>query len=145
MATRENRYIIRLAGEEDGAGLTGLFAQLGYPNPDGAVSARLAQPDPAREVLVALCEGIPVGVLVWHHLQPMHLAPAWGLISALVVDEGARGGGIGALLLSAAEQRAAALGCGQLELSSSLKREGAHRFYLAQGYCERPKRFVKAV
>ncbi|WP_290437326.1 hypothetical protein [Aeromonas caviae] len=76
MATRENRYIIRLAGEADGAGLTGLFAQLGYPNPDGAVSARLAQPDPAREVLVALCEGIPVGVLVWHHLQPMHLAPA---------------------------------------------------------------------
>jgi GNAT superfamily N-acetyltransferase len=61
----------------------------------------------------------------------MHLAPAWGLISALVVDEGARGGGIGALLLAAAEQRAAALGCGQLELSSSLKREGAHRFYLA--------------
>ncbi len=47
--------------------------------------------------------------------------------------------------LAAAEQRAAALGCGQLELSSSLKREGAHRFYLAQGYCERPKRFVKAV
>ena len=47
--------------------------------------------------------------------------------------------------VKAAEQRAAALGCGQLELSSSLKREGAHRFYLAQGYCERPKRFVKAV
>ena len=43
MATRENRYIIRLAGEADGAGLTGLFAQLGYPNPDGAVSARLAR------------------------------------------------------------------------------------------------------
>ena len=129
MATRENRYIIRLAGEADGAGLTGLFAQLGYPNPDGAVSARLAQPDPAREVLVALWEGLPVR----------------GVSSALVVDEGARGGGIGALLLAAAEQRAAALGCGQLELSSSLKREGAHRFYLAQGYCERPKRFVKAV
>jgi GNAT superfamily N-acetyltransferase len=74
----------------------------------------------------------------------MHLAPAWGLISALVVDEGARGGGIGALLLAAAE-RGRSPGRSQLELSSSLKREGAHRFYLAQGYCERPKRFVKAV
>ena len=36
-----------------------------------------------------------------------------------------------------------AAGCAQLELSSSLKREAAHRFYLAQDYQERPKRFVK--
>ncbi|MNH05734.1 aminoalkylphosphonic acid N-acetyltransferase [compost metagenome] len=92
---------------------------------------------------MALYHGEMVGVLVWHRLQPMHLAPAWGLISALVIDEGARGGGMGARLLAAAEARALASGCSQLELSSSLKREGAHRFYLAQGYGERPKRFVK--
>ena len=140
---RENDCTIRLAERGDGALLSALFAQLGYPTPGEEVDGRLAEPDPAREVLVAERHGNMVGVLIWHRLQPMHLAPAWGLISALVIDEGARGGGIGALLLAAAEQRAAALGCGQLELSSSLKREGAHRFYLAQGYGERPKRFVK--
>ena len=107
------------------------------------VDGRLGEPDPAREVLVAERHGNMVGVLIWHRLQPMHLAPAWGLISALVIDEGARGGGMGARLLAAAEARALASGCSQLELSSSLKREGAHRFYLAQGYGERPKRFVK--
>ncbi|QWZ64529.1 hypothetical protein [Aeromonas sp. FDAARGOS 1417] len=42
-----------------------------------------------------------------------------------------------------AEAMARAAGCTQLELSSSLKREAAHRFYLAQDYQERPKRFVK--
>lgn len=141
---KENDCTIRLAEQGDGPLLSALFAQLGYSTPGAAVDGRLAEPDPAREVLVAHCHGALVGVLVWHRLQPMHLAPAWGLISALVVDEGARSGGIGAGLLAAAEARAQALGCSQLELSSSLKREGAHRFYLAQGYGERPIRFVKS-
>lgn len=136
---------IRPPEVDDGSAIAHLSSQLGYPAEGGDVTARLLAPDPASVVLLASLADKVVGVLVWHKLAPLHVAPAWGLISALVVDEGARGGGIGALLLAAAEQRAAALGCGQLELSSSLKREGAHRFYLAQGYCERPKRFVKAV
>lgn len=136
---------IRPPEADDGSAIAHLFTQLGYPAEGADVTARLLAPDPASVVLLASLADKVVGVLVWHKLAPLHVAPAWGLISALVVDEGARGGGIGALLLAAAEQRAAALGCGQLELSSSLKREGAHRFYLAQGYCERPKRFVKAV
>lgn len=136
---------IRPPEADDGSAIAHLFTQLGYPAEGADVTARLLAPDPASVVLLASQGDKVVGVLVWHKLAPLHVAPAWGLISALVVDEGARGGGIGALLLAAAEQRAAALGCGQLELSSSLKREGAHRFYLAQGYCERPKRFVKAV
>ena len=140
---REDNCTIRLSERGDGALLSALFAQLSYPTPGEEVDERLAEPDPAREVLVAERHGNMVGVLIWHRLQPMHLAPAWGLISALVIDEGARGGGMGARLLAAAEARALASGCSQLELSSSLKREGAHRFYLAQGYGERPKRFVK--
>ena len=140
---REDNCTIRLSERGDGALLSALFAQLSYPTPGEEVDERLAEPDPAREVLVAERHGNMVGVLIWHRLQPMHLAPAWGLISALVIDEGARSGGIGAQLLAEAEARALASGCSQLELSSSLKREGAHRFYLAQGYGERPKRFVK--
>ena len=134
---------IRLAEQGDCAAMARLFQQLGYPAGALETADRLLQQDPAREVLLACLDGEVLGVLVWHALQPLHVAPAWGLISALVIDEGARGKGVGALLLTAAEERAQALGCGQLELSSSLKREGAHRFYLAQGYGERPKRFVK--
>lgn len=136
---------IRPPEADDGSAIAHLFTQLGYPAEGADVTARLLAPDPASVVLLASQGDKVVGVLVWHKLAPLHVAPAWGLISALVVDEGARGGGIGARLLAAAERRARDLGCCQLELSSSLKREGAHRFYLAQGYCERPKRFVKAV
>nr|WP_256353703.1 GNAT family N-acetyltransferase [Aeromonas sp. sif2433] len=143
MKMEDNRGMVRLAEQGDGVAMARLFEQLGYPAGALEIVDRLRQPDPAREVLLACLDAEVLGVLVWHLLQPLHLAPAWGLISALVIDESARGKGVGALLLAAAEARAQMQGCGQLELSSSLKREGAHRFYLAQGYLERPKRFVK--
>ncbi len=123
-----------------------LFTQLGYAAEADELLPRLLGHDVATRVLLAeqaeQAERV-VGVLVWHWLQPLHVAPAWGLISALVVDDGARGGGIGAALLCEAERQAREAGCSQLELSSSIKREDAHRFYLAQAYQERPKRFVK--
>lgn len=134
---------IRPPEADDGSAIAHLFTQLGYPAEGGDVTARLLAPDPASAVLLASQADKVVGVLVWHKLAPLHVAPAWGLISALVVDEGARGAGVGAALLKEAEQMARAAGCAQLELSSSLKREAAHRFYLAQDYQERPKRFVK--
>ena len=130
---------IRPPEADDGSAIAHLFTQLGYPAEGADVTARLLAPDPASVVLLASQGDKVVGVLVWHKLAPLHVAPAWGLISALVVDEGARG----AALLKEAEQMARAAGCAQLELSSSLKREAAHRFYLAQHYQERPKRFVK--
>ena len=130
---------IRPPEADDGSAIAHLFTQLGYPAEGADVTARLLAPDPASVVLLASQGDKVVGVLVWHKLAPLHVAPAWGLISALVVDEGARG----AALLKEAEQMARAAGCAQLELSSSLKREAAHRFYLAQDYQERPKRFVK--
>lgn len=134
---------VRLAGSQDAGALASLLGQLGYPASAAEIDERLAHSDPAREVLVACLGGEVVGVLVWHRLRPLHVAPAWALVSALVIDAGARGRGVGARLLAVAEQRAQALGCDQLALSSGVQREGAHRFYLAQGYRERPKRFVK--
>lgn len=134
---------IRPPEAADGMAIAHLFSQLGYPAEGGDVTARLLAPDPASAVLLASLADKVVGVLVWHRLAPLHVAPAWGLISALVVDEGARGAGVGAALLKRAEQMARAAGCAHMELSSSLKREAAHRFYLAQAYQERPKRFIK--
>ncbi|KTA85948.1 GNAT family N-acetyltransferase [Aeromonas salmonicida] len=143
MKIENHLNVIRLAGQGDAVAMAHLFRQLGYPASPVEVAERWLQPAPDREVLLACHEVEVVGVLVWHRLRPLHVAPDWGLISALVVDEGARGAGVGAALLATAEARALAQGCSQLELSSSLKRQDAHRFYLSQGYLERPKRFVK--
>ncbi|MBL0597071.1 GNAT family N-acetyltransferase [Aeromonas jandaei] len=135
--------VIRAPLPSDATAMAHLFTQLGYAAEADELLPRLLGHDVATRVLLAEQAERVVGVLVWHWLQPLHVAPAWGLISALVVDDGARGGGIGAALLCEAERQAREAGCSQLELSSSIKREDAHRFYLAQAYQERPKRFVK--
>ena len=135
--------VIRAPLSSDATAMAHLFTQLGYAAEADELLPRLLGQDAATRVLLAEQAERVVGVLVWHWLQPLHVAPAWGLISALVVDDGARGGGIGAALLCEAERQAREAGCSQLELSSSIKREAAHRFYLAQAYQERPKRFVK--
>ena len=135
--------VIRAPLPSDATAMAHLFTQLGYAAEADELLPRLLGLDVATRVLLAEQAERVVGVLVWHRLQPLHVAPAWGLISALVVDDGARGGGIGAALLCEAERQAREAGCSQLELSSSIKREAAHRFYLAQAYQERPKRFVK--
>ena len=129
----------------DGALLSALFAQLGYPTPGEEVDGRLAEPDPAREVLVACHRGDMVGVLVWHRLQP---APCTSLgpgsrrwLSMRVQGEAASVPGC----WRRAERRARDLGVLPAGALQQPQARGAHRFYLAQGCCERPKRFVKAV
>ncbi len=82
---------IRPPEADDGSAIAHLFTQLGYPAEGADVTERLLAPDPASVVLLASLADKVVGVLVWHKLAPLHVAPAWGLISALVVDEGARG------------------------------------------------------
>ncbi|MDU7187673.1 MAG: GNAT family N-acetyltransferase, partial [Klebsiella sp.] len=49
------------------------------------------------------------------------------------------------ILLAEAERIAAASGCSQIELSSSERREQAHKFYQNNGYKEVRKRFLKSL
>ncbi|MFM4719340.1 GNAT family N-acetyltransferase [Aeromonas bivalvium] len=137
--------LIRTVCGEDVEAVARLLGQLGYEQETRRLAAALAEDEPERRVLVAVERDRVVGVLVLHLLRPLHLASGWGLISALVVDEQARGLGIGAALLAAAEALARSAGCGQMELSSSLHREQAHHFYLGQGYLDKPRRFVKSL
>jgi GNAT superfamily N-acetyltransferase len=64
-------------------------------------------------------------------------------LTALVVDAKARGGGIGAILVAAAEEAGRAMGCGVLELTSGAGRLDAHRFYQREGFRSTSVRFSK--
>lgn len=134
---------IRTAHAGDSAELAGLFAQLGYPSDAAGVAARLVACGPQDHVLVALDGGRVVGAAVVHVTVPVHCAGPWGRLSALVVDAEARGAKVGAQLLRAAEAWCAQRGCTRMELTSGEQRADAHRFYLNNGYAERPKRFQK--
>ena len=136
---------IREAASADLERIAALFGQLGYPN-DAAQLARRLAAVPAGDtmrVLVAQQGDTVAGVAVVHVMAPLHVPNRWALLSALVVDDAQRSGGIGAALLQAAEAFAREHGCAQLELSSNVARTRAHRFYERQGYREKRMRFVK--
>ena len=136
---------IREAASADVERIAALFGQLGYPNDAAQLAWRLAAV-PAGDtmrVLVAQEGDTVAGVAVVHVMAPLHVPDRWALLSALVVDDGQRSGGIGAALLLAAEAFAREQGCAQLELSSNVVRTRAHRFYERQGYREKRMRFVK--
>jgi GNAT superfamily N-acetyltransferase len=94
-------------------------------------------------VLVAEVGGRVVGMASLHVTPLFTEGHSRGRLTALVVDPGQRRRGVGRLLLQAVEAAARARGCVALELTSRPDRRGAHRFYLAARYQDRPYRFFK--
>ena len=123
---------IREATASDAAVLAALSTQLGYP----------AQPEEAAERLSALGAGALLvaeedgSVLGWIHVCGIRFfqSPPFAEIGGLVVDEAARGRGVGRLLLEAAVRWAAEQGYGKLRVRSNVVREDAHRFYEREGF-----------
>jgi GNAT superfamily N-acetyltransferase len=116
-----------------------LSGELGYPTPVETMKERieLLAGSVDHAVFVA-CLGeavvgwIDVGVI--HHLQSEPRVE----IGGLVVASESRGGGIGRRLLGRAEEWALERGLTSVVVRSQIAREGAHRFYLREGY-ERTK------
>lgn len=127
---------IRNARTYDASALAALAGQLGYPSTQRQIVARLAaiEAESASRVLVA--EDVRGDVVGWLHVaQAAHLVDdATAEIVGLVVADGARGGGIGAQLLRAAEDWARTRGAATMRVRSRVERERAHRFYERAGY-----------
>jgi GNAT superfamily N-acetyltransferase len=132
------RISVRTARIEDASALAALSGQLGYPVEGGEMADRLARVRAQRvgEVFVGLAEG-GAGVLGWTHVVPrLQLEePPFAELAGLVVADSARGLGLGAALLAAAEEWARAAGFAQMRVRSNVVRERAHRFYEREGYC----------
>jgi len=126
---------IRPAVPSDSAALARLIGQLGYSAAEDEVAERLGLMErEGRVVLVAELDGVVVGCLSTSVIRVLHRPAPVGRISMMVVDEGLRGRGIGALLVRAAERALKAQGCYMVEVTSNLTRTDAHRFYERLGY-----------
>jgi ribosomal protein S18 acetylase RimI-like enzyme len=131
---------IRPAGAKDAEAIAALIAELGYEVSASEVRKRLRLVD----TLVADKSGV-VGVLTMSLTQVLHRPKPVGRISMLTVAGHARSGGIGALLVAAAEARLGAKGCGLVEVTSNRKRLRAHNFYERLGYERTSFRFAKTL
>jgi GNAT superfamily N-acetyltransferase len=136
---------IRQARPEDAQALADLLTQLGYPTDAARVPERLenVHARPGTVVLVAEHRGRPVGVVTVHLFAAMHTSYPAAWLTALVVDESARGKGVGSALVRHAEQWAIQQGARSLSLTSALRRKEAHEFYKSRDYQHTGVRLVK--
>ncbi len=129
---------IRLIQPQDAVEAAQLCHQLGYERSADEIRLWIFDLPTRREsqaVYVASLEGRVVGwidVSIVYHLQ----SPANGLINGLVVEEGLRGQNIGRLLCQKAEAWTWGRGLASIRVTSRSTREGAHRFYLRDGYAK---------
>ncbi|HEX7964134.1 MAG TPA: GNAT family N-acetyltransferase [Gammaproteobacteria bacterium] len=136
---------VRPAEHEDAAAVAVLVTQLGYPSATAEVEARFARLrlNPDVRAFVAEREGRVVGVVGLMAFPAFHRDGLHGYVTALVVDEKERGGGIGAALMVQAEAWFAERGVKRVNLTTALHREDAHVFYEKRGYTYTGKRYTK--
>ena len=136
---------IRRAHQDDAAGVQALLRQLGYQSSEedvrrklGLLSERTSDP-----VLVAVEGERLLGVIALHWTPMLHLAAPLARITALVVRDDTRGTGVGRRLVDAGAALARNAGCGQLELTTALRRTDAQTFYRAIGFTESSVKLVR--
>lgn len=137
---------VRGVHDADAPAIARLLGQLGYPVHADDVPARLARLRAAGERVLVACRGGAVcGVLALQVRHALHRAQPVGVLSVLVVDEAARGAGIGRALVAAGERALAEAGCGLVTVASNRSRSAAHAFYASLGYEATSVTFRKAL
>jgi GNAT superfamily N-acetyltransferase len=128
---------IRTATIADAAEIARLSAQLGYPAPAGVFAARLQRllDSPLHAVLVAAsaADHRLAGFIALEQRLTLELGERVEIVG-LVVDAAARRGGIGRLLVTAAEGWTGDRGLDEVFLRSNVVRPEAHPFYEGLGY-----------
>ncbi|HEU4665890.1 MAG TPA: GNAT family N-acetyltransferase [Dokdonella sp.] len=127
---------VRAARTYDAGGIAALCGELGYPATRQQIVSRLAAIEAAGQGCVLVAEDAAGTLVGWLHVgQNVSLtSDAEGEILGLVVREDARGRGVGAALVAAAEAWSFAHGCARVRVRSRVERERAHRFYDRAGY-----------
>jgi GNAT superfamily N-acetyltransferase len=140
-------FDIRDAELTDVPEIARLLVQLGHPTEPASIVAKWEQWRATGDgaLVAATAKGVLLGSVTMHTTIVLHRPKPIGRITALVVDERARGLGIGRALVAEAERRLALAGCGLIEVTSNLRRTDAHAFYEHLGYDRTSYRFFKSL
>src|SRR5690349_282801 len=136
---------IRPAIASDAPALARMLDQLGYPTEASEIPKRLERmaERPGTTVFVAEQGGAPVGVVTVHLFTALHTSEPVAWLTALVVEETARGTGVGSALVQRAEEWAVRHVASRLALTSALRRTEAHQFYKTRDYVHTGVRLAK--
>jgi GNAT superfamily N-acetyltransferase len=144
LTARMDAISIRSAVADDAEALAALSTQLGYPSTPEQLRVRLQRVRETNVGEVFVAVDSDARVVGW-----AHAAPRFGLedeptveLAGLVVDEAARGAGVGVALLRAVEAWARAKGIDCVRVHSNTIRERAHRFYRREGYGDVKRQFL---
>jgi GNAT superfamily N-acetyltransferase len=127
---------IRRACVADAKRLAELSGQLGYPATEKQMKERLREVIKDKETACFVAELREGELIGWIHVSttPLLEVERRAEVNGLVVDELARSGGAGAMLLVAGEKWARGKRCKGMSVRSNVLRERAHGFYLRNGY-----------
>lgn len=103
-------------------------------------AVNVANPDIIN--LLAFAEDKPVGMISCHVQNLMHHNGKVGEIQEMFVDASARSLGVGQKLITRLKEIAKERNLKQLEVTSRLKREAAHRFYERENFNFTHKKFT---
>ena len=136
---------VRAAVVGDAQRLSELLGQLGYDVDCKVIieKLRLMSEADCDAVFVAERDKSVIGCISVHTYELFHRRGRSGRITALVVDAGHRNNGVGRALVDEAEKFCISRKCTRAEVTSGEARLDAHRFYVANGYLQGKKYFVK--
>ena len=136
---------IRPVEAKDAARLAELMTQLGYPSTEPQLCARIARiaEDPTAGAFVAEVDGRVVGMIGLLLHRGYEFDGYQGEITPLVVDEVARGRGIGRALTRVGEAWFRDHGVARVKINTAHHRREAHAFYEHLGYRSTGLRVVK--
>ncbi len=101
--------------------------------------------NPSVHYFIAEYNGEAAGFISLSVQYHLHHAAKTGEIVEFFIKNDMRSKGLGKLIIGEIERLASGLGCMTLELSSSRKRERAHKFYERENFRATHFKFVKAL
>jgi N-acetylglutamate synthase-like GNAT family acetyltransferase len=142
-----NALQIRQATAADADAIARLLGQLGYPTDGVVVPERLnrLRANHRGVVLVAQRGDEVVGFATVHVLSVLNRPRDVAWLTALVVDESARGSGVGRRLVESVEDFARQSGCERLSVTTQEHRTDARAFYGRVGLEPTGRRFGKVL
>jgi len=131
-----NGISIRAMVAGDAPAVARLATQLGYPSSARQIERRWETVCSSGDSEALVAVGPDGAVLGWIHVFQTRLLESDPVaeIGGLVVDEGARGRGIGAMLVVSAEAWAVGREFSAVTVRSNVIRKEAHAFYQKLGY-----------